>query len=353
MRMRTLAAACLLLVFTAPAYGQFRAFASADRLNHKLAGHVDDYTKSIFHDRRIESRVLGEPRDLYVYLPPGYDPHKAYPLLLYFHVSRVDESEFVGNGRLLELDRMIVAGEFPPTVVVCPDGTIYGRNRLRDPHSFYLNGVNGRFEDHVLNEVIPFVTIRYSIRPERQAHAILGVSGGGLGALSIAIRHRDYFGSVATLAAPANLLYDTCRHDTFEDFNPATYREKPGYDPDEVIGRFYLGLRRVRARHPIAPVFGDDPGEVFSRIRAVNPASLIASTNLAPGELAIYLNYAGRDGYNFDAQNESFAWLAAQRGIAVTTQIDPPANHSLAYFRRNHREAFAWLSRQLRENPSW
>ena len=345
--MRPFAAACLLLIFAAPARGQFRAFASADRINPKLAGHVDDYTRSLFHDRRIESPILGQPRDLYVYLPPGYDPRKSYPVLYYFHVSRVDESEFVGSGRLLELDRMIVAGEFPPTVVVCPDGTIHGRNRLNQPHSFYVNGVNGRFADHIVDEVIPFVTARYSIRPERQAHAILGVSSGGLGALSIAIRHRAYFGAVATLAAPANLVYDNCRHDQFEDFSPATYREKPAYDPDEVIGRFYLGLSRVRARRAIRPIFGDEPEEVAARIRAVNPASLIASTNLAPCELAIYLNYGGRDGYNFDAQNESFAWLAAQRGVAVTLEVDPPANHTLAYFRRNHRAAFAWLSRQL------
>lgn len=345
--MRLFAAACLLLIFAAPARGQFWAFANADRLNRKLAGHIDNYTRGLLHDRRIESRVLGQPRDLYVYRPPGYDPRRRYPVLYYFHISRVDEHEFLGAGRLLELDRMIVAGEFPPTVVVCPDGTIHGRNRLDDPHSFFINGVNGRFEDHFLTEVIPFVAARYSIRPERRAHAILGLSGGGFGALSIAIRHREYFGAVATLAAPANLLYDNCHDDHFENFSPATYREKPVYDPREVIGRFYFGLRRVRAREPIRPVAGDDPEEVAARIRAINPASLLAATNLAPGELAIYLNYAGRDGYNFDAQNESFAWLAAQRGVAVTLEVDPPANHTLAYFRRNHRAAFAWLSRQL------
>ena len=239
--MRPLAAACLLLIFAAPAHGQLRAFANADRANRKLAGHVDDYTRSICHDRRIESAVLGQPRDLYVYLPPGYDPRNRYPVLYYFHVSRVDEHEFVGSGRLLELDRMIAAGEFPPTIVVCPDGTIHGRNKLNEPHSFYLNGVNGRFEDHVLTEVVPFVESRYSIRPERQAHAILGVSGGGLGALSIAMRHRDYFGSVATLAAPANMLYDNCHHDNSRGLQPRDLSLEGGLRPRR--GRRALLLR--------------------------------------------------------------------------------------------------------------
>ena len=63
--------------------------------------------------------------------------------------------------------------------------------------------------------------------------------------------------------------------------------------------------------------------------------------------VAIFLHYAGSDGYNFDAHNESFAWLAALKGIPVTIQSDPPADHNLRYFRRNHRPAFTWLAEHL------
>ncbi|MDB5349493.1 MAG: enterochelin esterase-like enzyme [Planctomycetota bacterium] len=345
--MRSFAAVCLVLLVATPARAQVFAFASADRVNRKIAGHVDDYTHGLGHDRRIYSPILNQPRDLYVYLPPGYDPKKAYPLLFYFHIARVDESEFVGSGRLIELDQMIQAGEFPPTIVVCPDGTITGRNHVFEPHSFYLNGVNGRFEDHVLNEVIPFVTCRYSVRPERQAHAIFGLSGGGLGALSIAMRHRDYFATVASMSSPVNLLYDNCDHDILEDFRPESYRWKPTYDPNEVIGRFFFGLRQVRARRYIEPVFGDDIPTVNAGITAINPANLLFQSGIQPGELAIYLHYAGRDGYNFDAQNQSFAWLAARSGISVTMASDPSANHNLRYFRQNHHAVFCWLGQHL------
>jgi S-formylglutathione hydrolase FrmB len=207
--------------------------------------------------------------------------------------------------------------------------------------------VKGQFEDHILSEVIPFVTSHYRIRPERDAHAILGLSGGGYGALSMAIRHRDYFSSVAVLSAPVNLLYGNCHNDVLEDFDPATYREKTVYDPDEVIGRFYFGLKKVKAKKYVEPIFGSDPNDVAARIRATNPANLLYGTGLQPGELAIYLHYAGRDGYNFDAQNQSFAWLAAQRGIGVTIESDPTANHTIAYFRRNATPAFCWLGRHL------
>jgi len=346
-RLRLALVALALLAVASPARAQLRAFASADRVNRTLSGRVDDYTRSLFHDRRIDSAVLGQKRDLYVYVPPGYDPRKSYPILLYFHVSRVDEHELIGSGRLLDLDRMIVAGEFPPTVVVCPDATISGRNSLLSKNSFNLNGEGGRFEDHVMTEVLPFVTSRYSIRPEKQAHAILGVSGGGLGALSIAIRHRDYFGVVATLAAPANLLYSNVYNDSLADFDPATFRWRDHYDPREIVGRFYRGLYRVPAKQYVRPVFGRDPDLVIARITAINPATLISTTNLQPGELAIYMHYAGSDGYNFSAQDESFAWLAAQRGIAVDLASIPEANHDLAYFRKAHQPAFEWLARQL------
>jgi hypothetical protein len=86
---------------------------------------------------------------------------------------------------------------------------------------------------------------------------------------------------------------------------------------------------------------------VLARASAVNPSELIASTNLQPGELAIYLNYGDRDNWNFDAHAESFAWMAAQRGIPVTLDRVPHAGHTLHYFRKNHPAAYAWLGQHL------
>ncbi len=346
--MRYFSFSCLVLLsLSTPSQAQFRSFASVDRLNRQLAGRVVDYTHNHGADHRICSPILGRPRDAYVYLPPCYDPNKAYPLILYFHFARVDEQNFINSGRLRELDRMMEAGTFPHAIVVCPDGTIDGTNRLTAKPSFYINGVSGRFEDHIMSEVIPFVMSRYAVRSDRRSHAIFGVSGGGYGALSLAIRHRDFFGVVATMAAPVNLLYDNCHDDVLEDFHPETYRWQTKYEPGRLVGRFYGGLRRVRARFFLEPVFGSRPDEVLSRVAATNPASLIDQSGLQPGELAIYLHYAGRDGYNFDAHNQSFAWLAAQRGIGVTLESDPDAEHGLRYFRRNHEPVFRWLGQHL------
>ena len=344
--MQLLLATCAGLTTVFPVYAQSANGSHAERDNRHLAGQVINYTNKHGQDRRIFSPILGMPRDLSVYLPPGYDVHYAYPLVLFFHMADVDERYFIGSRLLREIDGLIRSGHLPPAIVACPDGSYGGWNPLNAKHSLYINGVGGQFGDHILQEVIPFLTTNYSIRREKQAHALVGFSAGGFGAMSLAIEHRDYFGTVATLAGPLNLRYSNCDEVYLEDFDPATYRWKTRYDPKEVIGVFYGGLMQVRAQRFMKPVFGEGKA-VASRILRANPADLIFTTGLQPGELAIYVNYPGRDNFNFDAQAESFQWLAAQRGIEVTLVRDPEAAHRLPYFRNNMRPAFIWLGQHL------
>ncbi|WP_406697348.1 alpha/beta hydrolase-fold protein [Singulisphaera sp. Ch08] len=329
-----------------PAKAQVMSLASLKVINHRLAGRVVDYTHNHGQDRRIFSPILGMPRDLYLYLPPGYSPSKAYPMILYLHLANIDEHLFVGTDYLVQLDQMIQRGEFPPVIVACPDGTIGGENRVRGAHSFYVNGCQGRFQDHLVQEVLPFLLRCYSIRPEREAHAVFGLSGGGFGALNLALKDRAFFGTVVTLAGPANLRYTTCNRDSLAPFDPATYRWNDHYDPKQIVGRFYCDLKPVRAEKYVTPVFGAGPG-VHDWISRENPADLIFTTNLQPGQLDIYLNFPGDDNYNFDDQARSFAWLAAQKGVEVTLEEAPNGHHNLPYFHANHVSAYRWLSRHL------
>ena len=334
------------LLVVVPALAQFDNCINLEWVNGRLAGQVIDYTTNHGSDRRIFSPILGMPRDLYVYLPPGYDPGHRYPLVLFFHMADVDEHFFIGSTVLKELDDLIVCGGFPPAIVACPDGTYRGWNRFHAKDSLYVNGLGGRFQDHVLQEVVPFLTANYAIRLERQAHALVGFSAGGYGAMGLAIEHREVFGAVATLASPLNLRYSNCDRVYFEDFDPTTYRWKTTYDPKEVIGTFYAGLVRVRARRFMEPVFGRG-NAVAAQIIRTNPADLISSTNLQPNELAIYVSYPGRDNFNFDAQAESFQWVANQRGIEVTAVRDRNERHRSSYFRDNQRAALIWLGQRL------
>ncbi len=345
--MRRIFTLLVVLILSAPAGAQFPPRPSFQRINRRLAGTVVDYTNNHGRDRRIFSPVLGQWRDLYVYLPPGYDPRHAYPLVVFLHMALVDQRSFLDPRVLEDLDDLILRGEIPPIVLACPDGN-YGENdTCRKTHSFFLNGQGGRFEDHILDEVIPFVDAHYAIRPGRESHGFLGISAGGLGGMSMAIRHRDRIGAVATIESPLNLRYSNVAGDHFEDFDPYRYRWKPRYNPNEFIARYFHGLLKTRARRMISPVFGEDE-ETVPRIIAINPADLLFTSGLQPGELPMYVNYSGLGEWNFDAQDESFAWLAACRGIGLTLVKDPSGHHDLRYFHRSIPLAILWLGWTLR-----
>jgi S-formylglutathione hydrolase FrmB len=318
---------------------------SSRRLERRLQGSVVYYTNKHGSDHRIFSPILGMRRDLCVYLPPGYDPRRAYPLVLFFHMASFDENYFTHSNLLTTLDRLILAGQVPPMVVAAPDGIFGAPGPFHREHSLFINSRNGRFEDHILQEVIPFLTANYSIRPEREAHALVGISAGGYGAMSMAIAHHDYFGAVATLAGALNLRYFNAEGRYFDDFDPSTYRWRNRYEADAVIGTYYRGIVRLRAKQFMGPVFGD--GNITAELAQTNPADRLFRSDLQPGQLAIYANYGARDNFNFDAQVESFAWLAATRGIAVTLDRDPQGTHSLRYLRNNMERMLLWLGQHI------
>jgi S-formylglutathione hydrolase FrmB len=270
----------------------------------------------------------------------------VYPLIVFLHGADVDEHDFLDPGDLKALDWMISQGEVPPVIIAAPDGTFEGENRISSTHSLWVNGLGGRFEDHIVDEIVPFLMRTYSIRPERDAHALVGVSAGGFGAMATALKHRDLFGLVATIGGPLNMRYDNINGRYSEDFDPATYRERTEYDPDMIIARYYFGLLRRRVKKYLEPIYGPGP-DMIAKIARDNPADLLASTGLQPGELAMYVHYPGRDNYNFDAQDKSFAWLAAQRGIVVELAEDPTGRHNLPYIERAEPPAYLWLGRHI------
>ena len=342
----------LLLVFAvvlagqATARGQLFNLVNLDHLNNKLAGHIVDHTQNHGCDNRIFSPILGRPRDLYIYLPPNYNPAIAYPLVVFLHGADVDEHDFLDPTDIKKMDRQMADGLIPPVVIAAPDGTYQGRNRLTSTHSLWVNGLGGRFEDHVVDEVVPYVMAHHSIRPEREAHGLMGISAGGFGSMGLALKHRDVFGGVATIGGPLNMRYYTCQGRYGADFDPATYRPRTEYVPDEVIAKFYIGFLRRKVEDFIEPVYGSGP-DVLDLILRDNPADLLTTTNLQPNDLQIYVNYAGKDNYNFDAQALSFVWLAGLRGVAVEVKEVPRGRHNLPYFESQEPVAFRWLSRHL------
>ncbi|MFO0876135.1 MAG: hypothetical protein U0840_02085 [Gemmataceae bacterium] len=67
----------------------------AVRVNLCLKGQLIDHTANHGVDHRFWAPALCQKRDMYVYLPPGYDARKCYPLCIYLHGFLSDEINFL------------------------------------------------------------------------------------------------------------------------------------------------------------------------------------------------------------------------------------------------------------------
>ena len=159
-----------------------------------------------YESRVLRGNPLGDPtlRRTPVYLPSSY-PAGRYPV---FYVL----TGFTGFGELLlqrgawteslpeRLDRLIRARKMREAIVVMPDCfTRYGGSQ-------YLNSTaTGRYEDHVVKELVPFVDRRYRTNGRR---AVLGKSSGGYGALVLGMRHPDVFHALACHSG--DLYFEYC-----------------------------------------------------------------------------------------------------------------------------------------------
>lgn len=310
----------------------------------RIKGRVIDHTGNHGRDHRMWSRSLHQWRDLYVYLPPGYTPKEQYPLVIYLHPFAFDERTFL---RLIpEIDAAIVAGKLPPLIAIAPDGAIDGKGCLDKPGSFFINSNAGPYEDYLLQDVWDFVCTRYSIRPERNAHVLAGISMGGFAAYNLGIRHRNAFGIVIGIHPPLNLRWADVDGNPRAKFDPRRWGWRTGFDnPHEVLATFG-GAFKVRMGPVIRPVFGEGDDALLG-ISAANPLELVLKTGLRNGDLSMFVGYAGRDEFNIDAQVDSFLYYAKFKRLGVAVAFEPDGHHDFCTAMKLLPSAIRWLGPQL------
>lgn len=148
----------------------------------------------------LKGNPLGDPRlrEFPVYLPPSYktETEKRYPVVFFlpgftgtprgmFHTHPWKEDFFS------RLDRLIAGGKVSELVLVVPDCfTRYGGSQYRN------SAGTGRYEDHIVEELVPYIDAKYRTLAGQRTRALMGKSSGGYGALWIGMRHPDVFGHV-------------------------------------------------------------------------------------------------------------------------------------------------------------
>ena len=136
------------------------------------------------HIHWFESITLEANRRIYVYTPPGYEKSKKkYPVVYLMPGGGGYEHGWTEYGRVnLVMDNLIADEKAEPMIIVMPDG-----------HIPQIPGKNYSFEDHFLNDLMPYVDNNYRIADGCKNHAMAGTSMGGSKTLYYGVRHLDKF----------------------------------------------------------------------------------------------------------------------------------------------------------------
>ncbi len=167
----------------------------------------------------FHSIILGNARQLIIYLPPGYgaDMNRRYPVLYMQDGQNLfDGSTSYVPGQHWHLnetaDTLIREGAIEPLIIV----GIYnaGEHRIKeytptaDPN-FKVGGQARLYGQMLTEELKPYIDRTYRTKPSREHTGIGGSSLGGLLSLYLGlVRHSDVFGRV--IAMSPSLWWDQC-----------------------------------------------------------------------------------------------------------------------------------------------
>jgi S-formylglutathione hydrolase FrmB len=234
------------------------------------------------------SKVLGRDLKYGVYLPPSYatSPAKKYPVLYFLHGLFEDETRWSSRGQTDQImNRMIAEGKIGEFIVAIP----YGGT------SFYTNTRDGseKWEDAIVTEFIPMIESNYRVNATRTTRGISGTSMGGYGALKIAMKHPDMFGSAS--AHSAVLLQDL-----------SAAKVSAGR-----LARFQALFNRI---------YGIDQDLTYWE--ANNPMTLAKDTKKLNG-LKLYFDCGTEDDYGFDVGARQLDEMLTKAGYAHESHLYP------------------------------
>ena len=129
-----------------------------------------------------------------IYLPPQYAKQnlERFPAIYYLHGIKGNESSYLDYARLL--DQAIKSGALAPMILVFANG---------GETSFFSDSPDRTVmgETVVIRELIPHIDGHYRMIPSSAGRSVHGFSMGGLGALKLAFKYSDLFGSVVSYGA--------------------------------------------------------------------------------------------------------------------------------------------------------
>lgn len=138
-----------------------------------------------------------------VCLPPEYarEPQRRFPVVFYLHGYDGHESSYLDYAKHW---RAAITQNGPCLLVFVNGGGT----------SFFSDAPNGSLsaETMVVKELVPLVDAKFRTIGGRQARSLHGYSMGGFGALKLAFKHPEVFGSAVAYGATLSDAADFQRH---------------------------------------------------------------------------------------------------------------------------------------------
>lgn len=313
------------------------------------------------HLERFSSAILrgnpaGDPheRTVPVYLPPSYDADtgRRFPVVYVL-------SGFLGRGRMLlnddpwkppldeRMNGLIDSGACDEMILVMPDCfTRFGGSQ-------YVNSTAlGRYEDHIVEELVPWIDRAFRTRASRDHRGVTGKSSGGYGALTLGMKHPDVFGALACHSG--DVYFDYCYRGDIPAFLTQVQRAggleawfeaflaKPQKSHDDFKTLNILGMAASYSPNTDAQPFGIDlpcdletgafREDVWRRWIAFDPLTMLDDCAKALASMKLlYLDCGTRDEFHLHHGARFFTRELAARGIAHEYQEFDDGHMSIAY----------------------
>lgn len=135
----------------------------------------------------IDSKSMLKGIKAVVIFPEKYDKKNQYPVLYLLHGYGGRYDNWVNN--VPEVQKLVDMYQY---IVVCPDGGL-------DSWYWDVKGdQNYQYDTFIGQELITYIDAHYATKKDRSARAITGLSMGGHGAMTLALKHQDIYGAAGS-----------------------------------------------------------------------------------------------------------------------------------------------------------
>jgi len=178
----------------------WKVVVSADALT-RVGEYLDITVVGSLQERWFYSPELDRDMPYWLYLPPDYgSTSRRYPVLYMLHGLGGHRDEWVVYGLINTADKAILNGDFPPMIIVLPQG---------DKAYWTNHTANGPlWGEYIERDLLGHIDSTYRTLRAARSRAIGGLSMGGWGALSHAFRRPDLFGAVGAHSVALRPLDD-------------------------------------------------------------------------------------------------------------------------------------------------